>query len=86
MYTRFKSQKSGIKLGINTIANKSHSRVLIPSISTTVTLNNDSSNSSTIIKSTASIILNEEISNNVINSVNDEMLHKENNELFLNIK
>lgn len=38
MYTRFKSQKAGIKHGLNQIANSTRSRVVVPP---TVTVTND---------------------------------------------
>ena len=34
MYTRFKSQKSGIKVGLNTLANTARSRVVVSPSST----------------------------------------------------
>jgi hypothetical protein len=46
MYTRFKSQKSGIKLGINTLTNPTRSRVLIPTNGTSTGTSSCSSTSS----------------------------------------
>lgn len=66
MYTRFKSQKSGIKVGINTIANSTRSRVVVSPSSPPFHQTNSFSGSNTIfeddltsnpITTTASIVV-----------------------------
>lgn len=72
MYTRFKSQKSGIKLGINTITNTARNRVVIPATSCSskntdstsikkIDLNNNViSVPISVVNSTASVVLDDE--------------------------
>lgn len=45
MYTRFKNQKSGIKLGLNTITSTSRKVVVTPPSSASVSLSNSASSS-----------------------------------------
>jgi len=72
MYTRFKSQKSGIKHGINTITNAARNRVVIPATSCSskntdrifikkIDLNNNViSVPISVVNSTASVVLDDE--------------------------